>query len=1351
MGLIEQSLRLGPDNSRAEKTTPAGQEIKKTVSLEDKLNTVFENIGGENLDLYLVEGTRRITSRARKFSSGLFDTLTNPENSQPYSHEDILSACRVKRQEIRDSVAGANSKKLRQTPKYQRITFQRGILSSLEGKARYQQGKTGIITAETNTGDILEFIRELRDRGKSIPTRVGFHENAFHLYAIARRKKQKEEMRALKIKPREVEKYVRKANKNTVDPIVSIFKAREDLIEKAKKSKPGKRLPARIGIAAATLIVGASGGATAESRTGTSPNVSVSASKANSQLPHNLELEIAPLFQESTSLPKELATILQPEQELYFQDPDGKNLGIYRKILFEPQEKLPEDFLKLLNNIEGPMSQETLDFFTKFAGRNILALIDPNRPFSGGSDQAMQLIELLGGNFDYSLLNSSETRAYHHPEAYGPKYLTKLIELAFLDQNEIPSETQQKLNFTNASIPTPNQLTGDFSEDTIKMICAKFETFLFARKLVETHGEKDIQTLYANFVPLAATKDGLPIYGLPAASQYLFGKKIEQLNQAEQLVIIGIIQAPAEYLPNHQFAVDRAKTLLQILENKKALSSSEITRIKAQLDNISFSDPNYFNNEWINDLPVRYTEQVYRIIDSVYKGEVPPNAEINGNKIFVTLERPPVPEAKPSQTRNTTVQNLTPKEITSIPFKKELQSFIEKNLSRNEDGTYVLRLPSNQEITIPEFEGNPGFAVEMVDVTNPDKPFVLAEYDGSGILSETPFPPGSTFKAFVAVFLIDKVGIEPFTYKISNSPGKYTLLDSDLTVRNANIKLNEKREDNQLTLAEALAYSSNVPFQKLMKEYLDSTPNGWQIFTDYLENNFGLKLYNVSGNPLTEASLFGAIGSDDCVYLADLARAFGVVANPSQNLDPETRLACKLTCQILQDQSMKKKLIQGGRVWGKQSLELFEPRDENGNKFQFKTGTVSIYHKGNIFTSDTAATGFVITPDGRKITMAVRLRGQREGKTLNLESIKATGSRTALPIARSLLQLASENPAYLHDLKSPQQAIELLQEAVETPEKTKGKYQVAQIRQDTALLDIFGNPVLTLSENQSIDIIGKAIKGGLVPVSLKTGPHQITTGFVEQKAISERPLFQFGDKGKLSVLRELEEQADRYLGLKYVLVSPDRSSPLLSQISQDLRKRGQLMSGPEDYQALIQNISGFDTTRTVFVNESLLSVYLGKKFNSDSLTFPQYELMRIIARQQELLKLKIIFKESRTGTNIQDLCWDNSRQTPSNILLNLLIRQRITSSPDMRPSKHLLEQLPPEKNYAGEDTQKVDLLQSIDSERLLEIIKLFNQLMNDIDNNKRFTSSEAKTFVNYLAKLNLVPTTRELANLGIGN
>ncbi|MEI6326657.1 MAG: transglycosylase domain-containing protein [Candidatus Roizmanbacteria bacterium] len=685
-------------------------------------------------------------------------------------------------------------------------------------------------------------------------------------------------------------------------------------------------------------------------------------------------------------------------------------------------EKFPVSFLDFLTKIEN--TQQTGDeFLNRILGRNIatgaLLKIDEilswfktnvagDRVLGGGSSVDMQLSETLLGD-PYS---SEATSLFgRRPDLYGRvDYFAYLVGKIHNNESMIvPDDTspfKPDLSFQ------PKDIRAAANADTMSKIISKMETYLITKELEARYSHDALIEAYINHVPMGAAGNlaggqGRPIIGFQAASKIYFGKPMNQLSSAEQIVLIKIANSPGGRSPVDIAQVDGTlhpalSSSVRDIESRfipAAKTPNEKEFLLAQIEAIKkIHFVNIVPDEWKLESQKRLPLGTYAMLNDFINGRLTHQdvAYVPGAGYIMELQQPTTPR--------TFGGVEIPKDYVPVGTQTQYNSLIENRFAPRAGGGYEVVTDKGQRITIPSFtqayqdENGKWITVKKIGVgvvaVDVDTMEPIIDYDPSKTILGYA-PPASTIKPFVASFLQSK-GVDINTALQSNLPGQYALDGSNLRVVNHSEYLDHV---NQMTLAQALLDSSNVPFQYAMKEYLAHNPNGWAEFQDFMKH-FGIPLRNYDGKILEKPSAFGAIGTDVVVNMEDYARAYALLARPEKIFnDPHIIRSIQTITDHMTSQKSLQYIAQGNQY-------PIQAQVMNGQPVTYFTKS------GTEGTNSLLNAGFVKSADGKIVSIVTRVvnqgilfnaKGEPYATTGNLVNIlgsgQAWGSRTASPIS----------------------------------------------------------------------------------------------------------------------------------------------------------------------------------------------------------------------------------------------------------------------------------------------------------------------------------------------------------------
>lgn len=292
---------------------------------------------------------------------------------------------------------------------------------------------------------------------------------------------------------------------------------------------------------------------------------------------------------------------------------DGKIMGqIVTEKIAEPVIGIPPNVIAVLRAVEGENWLTGGEYLTKFALRNIKAKFTGD-PESGASTPEMTMFEaLFPGPFDkLSSIGSIRTNEYpfRRTDLYGERYLRSLY-VALRDGKMMPE--LYEFGYLNSPMSAKDP------EPTIfNRLCSKLEAAKLTQDFISYFGDDILIDLLAQYVPIGSAK-GLQLYGLETGANYLFGKSLNDLNDGQVAILIGMIAAPIKYGPqifdgkdwkdNSRVTKDRALTVARLCAQKGGF---DVEKMISQIEETVFvlkikrSWTTTFNNDQLNDLSAK--------------------------------------------------------------------------------------------------------------------------------------------------------------------------------------------------------------------------------------------------------------------------------------------------------------------------------------------------------------------------------------------------------------------------------------------------------------------------------------------------------------------------------------------------------------------------------------------------------------------------------------------------------------------------------------------------------------------------------------------------------------------------
>ncbi len=403
-------------------------------------------------------------------------------------------------------------------------------------------------------------------------------------------------------------------------------------------------------------------------------------------------------------------------------------------------------------------------------------------------------------------LLATEDRFFYYHFGFDP---IRIIEAAIVDL--------RSHRLREGASTLTQQLARTFIQRHSRTFGRKVKELAIALVLEMRLTKKEILERYINDVPLGDYQ-GAPIYGLPLAARYFFGKDLRAVSPAQAATLIGMIQAPTLDDPRRHPEAARARRdlVLGLMRRAGAIDDAQYGQAVAQA--VTTIKPSGVRR-------VRYfTDYVIGRVKEI------PAARGNplGLKVYTTLD----PELQ---------------EVAQQTVRENLKR-IEKAHPRLRRRNPVDRLESS----LVSIDPRSGAIVAMVG----GRDYVASQYNRA---AEAQRQPGSAFKPIVYLTALDPE-LNPLPQPVSLAT---ILPDRPMSFGGWMPANYERTYKGQVTVAEALAESLNVP-----TAYLGSLVGTSRIIRTAHELGIRSKLPNYL--PI-------AIGAGD-VTLLDLTGAYQVFA-----------------------------------------------------------------------------------------------------------------------------------------------------------------------------------------------------------------------------------------------------------------------------------------------------------------------------------------------------------------------------------------------------------------------------------------------------------------------------------------
>ncbi|PIV51951.1 hypothetical protein COX67_03065 [Candidatus Falkowbacteria bacterium CG_4_10_14_0_2_um_filter_36_22] len=437
-------------------------------------------------------------------------------------------------------------------------------------------------------------------------------------------------------------------------------------------------------------------------------------------------------------------------------------------------------------------------------------------------------------------------------------------------------------------------LTQQFIKNSIltneKTYIRKIKELILAYRLEKKFTKDEILQLYFNEIPYGSTS-----YGVEAASQRYFGKKVSDINLAESAILAALPQAPSRYSPygsNKDQLIARQHFILDLMVAQKYIDKAAAEEAKNFA--LKFKEPTE------NILAPHFVMYVKEMLSDKYGEKM---VEQGGLKIYTTLD-------------------LYKQKIAEEVIKEKAEKNKEQYNANN--AALVSIDPKNGQI------------LAMVG----SRDFFDENIDGQVNVANRPRQPGSSMKplvyatAFIKGYTPDTILYDVVT-NFSNNPAEpYEPHNYD------------SQEHGPVTMKKALAGSLNIPAVKTIylagiDNVLDLAQNlGYTTLSD--RNRFGLSLVLGGGEVklIEHTNAFSAFAREGEIHLLEsilkIEDKDGKVIEEYKDKDGKkvfTANIARLINNILSDNEARSYIF-GAKNW----LTL------NSRPVAAKTGTTNDYH-----------------------------------------------------------------------------------------------------------------------------------------------------------------------------------------------------------------------------------------------------------------------------------------------------------------------------------------------------------------------------------------------------------------------
>ncbi len=357
-----------------------------------------------------------------------------------------------------------------------------------------------------------------------------------------------------------------------------------------------------------------------------------------------------------------------------------------------------------------------------------------------------------------------------------------------------------------------------------RTIIRKIKEFVLSIQIEKKYTKDQILQMYLNEAPYGGTA-----WGVEAAAETYFGKKVADLDLTESAIIAGLPQSPSRYSPyssTPKAYIQRTKDVLRRMREDGYITRDQETSVINSLENVTFQA------RGADFKAPHFVQYVQKILEERYGQSA---VEQGGLKVTTTLD---------------------------IDLQEKAQLIVAEEIAKVEkqhitNGAAVVLNPETGEV------------LAMVGSKN----FAASDYDGQVNVTTALRQPGSSFKPFTYVTAFKK-GYTPATLLMdvaTTFPGgvgqpDYQPVDYDGKFR------------GPIQVRFALGNSINIPAVKMLamvgiKDVLKTA------------NDMGITTLSPDAETLKRVGLSLTLGGGE-VRLIDMADAYSAFVNKGYRIDP---------------------------------------------------------------------------------------------------------------------------------------------------------------------------------------------------------------------------------------------------------------------------------------------------------------------------------------------------------------------------------------------------------------------------------------------------------------------------------
>lgn len=296
----------------------------------------------------------------------------------------------------------------------------------------------------------------------------------------------------------------------------------------------------------------------------------------------------------------------------YLQTPN--RIMIYRRSFRWGTTAFPAAVINLAVDQDGIVKVITDSTSQRLAS----AMIEPMVIGRLMSDAPAERVETPLGDLKpyvvYGLLATEDRYFYYHP-GFDP---VRIVEAAWADL--------RAGHLVQGASTITQQLARTFLTRQ-RSFSRKFREAAIALVLEVRLRKDEILERYINDVPMG-DYHGVPIYGLPMAARYIFGKDLHEVTPAEAATLIGMIQAPTLYDPRRHPEQSRKRrdTVLAVMHRAGLLDDEQFAAARATPIQVA------------KDFPVRPAPYFVDYVSLLLQHIPGFNGDLQGVTVYTTLD-----------------------------------------------------------------------------------------------------------------------------------------------------------------------------------------------------------------------------------------------------------------------------------------------------------------------------------------------------------------------------------------------------------------------------------------------------------------------------------------------------------------------------------------------------------------------------------------------------------------------------------------------------------------------------------------------------------------------------------------